>query len=67
MTKPTTKRKTAVDIAKQNARDIYALTEAYQCVAEDMEDLHARNMLSFTASMIGLALSIASIIIVWFR
>jgi hypothetical protein len=32
-----------------------------------MEDLHARNMISFTASMFGLALSIASIIIVCFR
>ena len=68
MSKPTKTTKPTI-----GSRIIIANNKASSALAEtislriDMEDLHARNMISFTASMIGLALSIASIIIVCFR
>jgi hypothetical protein len=62
-TKPTTALGRAI-AANNKASSALAETISLRI---DMEDLHARNMISFTASMIGLALSIASILIVCFR
>ena len=67
MSKTTTTKKPATALARAiTAKNLADLCVKQVCLIKaDMEDLHARNMISFVASCIAVAFSIVAILTTW--